>query len=115
MTGAKIDLGQKDLYRPDWAAYKVEQHAEHFAHLVGDQIREYHQATGQFGVVAANFDTELFGHWWFEGVRWLGMVLRHLSVNPEVELMTASAYIDKAPTPAALPLPESSWGAGGSH
>ena len=115
ITGAKIELGEKDLYHPDWAAYKVEQHAEHFAHLVGDQLRQYRNQTGKFGVVAANYDTELFGHWWFEGVAWLGKVLRHLSQHPEVELTTASRFIEEHPPENVLDLPESSWGAGGTH
>jgi len=115
ITGAKIELGEKDLYHPDWAAYKVEQHAEHFAHLVGDQLRQYRNQTGKFGLVAANYDTELFGHWWFEGVAWLGKVLRHLSQHPEVELTTASRFIEEHPPENVLDLPESSWGAGGTH
>ncbi|MBE2271004.1 MAG: DUF1957 domain-containing protein [Anaerolinea sp.] len=115
ITGAKVELGDKDLYHPDWAAYKVEQHAEHFAHLVGDQLRQYRNQTGKFGIVAANYDTELFGHWWFEGVSWLGKVLRHLNNHPEVEVTTASRFIAEHPPETVLDLPESSWGAGGTH
>jgi 1,4-alpha-glucan branching enzyme len=115
ITGARVDLGHKDLYHPDWAAYKVDQHAEHFAHLVGDELRAFHEGTGEFGLVSANYDTELFGHWWFEGVAWLGKVLRHLSVNGEVELTTASRHIERHPPRDVLNLPESSWGAGGTH
>lgn len=115
ITGAKVDLGEKDYYHPDWASYKLDQHAEHFAHLVGDQLRQYNNETGRFGIVAANYDTELFGHWWFEGVTWLGKVLRHLSQNPDVELTTASRFISEHAPQEVLDLPESSWGAGGSH
>ncbi|RMG76600.1 MAG: hypothetical protein D6711_03490, partial [Chloroflexi bacterium] len=92
VTGAKTDLAHKDYYHPEWAAYKVEQHAEHFAHLVGDLLREYYNETGEPGFISSNYDTELFGHWWFEGVAWLGKVLRHLAQNPDVELTTASEY-----------------------
>jgi 1,4-alpha-glucan branching enzyme len=115
ITEAKIDLAVKDYYHPDWAAYKVDQHAEHFAHLVGDVLRAFNQQTGEFGIVSSNYDTELFGHWWYEGVAWLGKVLRHLAESPEVELTTASAFIAEHPPRQALHIPESSWGAGGTH
>jgi 1,4-alpha-glucan branching enzyme len=115
ITGAKVELGDKDYYHPDWAAYKIDQHAEHFAHLVGDQLRQFHTTSGEYGVVAANYDTELFGHWWFEGVTWLGKVLRHLAQNPDVEVTTASGIVQAHPPQGVLDLPESSWGAGGTH
>lgn len=115
VTGAKTDLGQKDYYHPEWAAFKIDQHAEHFAHMVGDLVRDYHQQTGKFGIIASSYDTELFGHWWFEGVRWLGEVLRHLARNPDIQLMTLADYISANPPQEALHIPESSWGAGGNH
>ena len=115
VTGAKTDLAYKDYYHPDWAAYKVEQHAEHFAHLVGDLVRQFHNETGEFGLISSNYDTELFGHWWFEGVAWLGKVLRHLAANEDVEMTTASTYVDQYPPRNVLHIPESSWGTGGNH
>jgi len=115
VTGAKTDLSHKDYYHPDWALYKIDQHAEHFAHLVADLLRDYHNQTGEFGLIASNYDTELFGHWWFEGVIWLGKVLRHLANNPDVELTTASTYVAQYPPRQVLHIPESSWGAGGNH
>lgn len=115
VTGAKTDLAHKDYYHPEWAAYKVEQHAEHFAHLVGDLLRDYHKETDEYGLIASNYDTELFGHWWFEGVTWLGKVLRHLAADPDVELTTASRYVAEHPPKQVLHIPESSWGAGGNH
>jgi 1,4-alpha-glucan branching enzyme len=115
VTGAKTDLAHKDYYHPDWAMYKVDQHAEHYAHLVGDLLRDYKNQTGEFGFISSNYDTELFGHWWFEGVTWLGKVLRHLAQNPEVELTTASREVEQHPPKKVLHIPESSWGAGGSN
>lgn len=115
VTGEKIDPHDKDLYHPDWAAYKVDQHAEHFAHLIGDMIRSYRRDTGQFSLVAAFFDVRLLGHWWFEGSRWLGDVLRHLSNTPEIELTTASQLIADHPPQNHVSLAEGSWGVGGKH
>lgn len=115
VTGAKLDLAHKDYYHPDWAAYKVEQHAEHFAHLVSDQLREYKDKTGENGLVMSSYDTELFGHWWYEGVLWLERVLRHLASDPSVDLKTANEFITENPPKHVLHVPESSWGAGGNH
>jgi 1,4-alpha-glucan branching enzyme len=115
VTGDNVPLNDKDLYQPDWAKYKIDQHAEHFAHLVWDLLREYHQETDQFGIVASMYDTELFGHWWFEGVQWLGKVLRHIAENPEIEMTTASQYVKDYPPQSVLNLVEGSWGTGGTH
>jgi len=57
----------------------------------------------------------LFGHWWFEGVTWLGKVLRHLADDPEVELTTASRHVAQHPPEEVLHIPEGSWGANGTH
>jgi 1,4-alpha-glucan branching enzyme len=115
VTGSKVELGHKDYYHPEWAAYKIDQHAEHYAHLVGDILRDYNKQTGSFGLIASNYDTELFGHWWFEGVEWLAKVLEHLAANPEVQLTTASKFVTEHPPQEVLSIPESSWGAGGTH
>ncbi|MCB9453376.1 MAG: DUF1957 domain-containing protein [Anaerolineaceae bacterium] len=115
VTGEDVELGQKDYYHPDWASYKVDQHAEHFAHLVGDLIRENYQKTGEYGLIASNYDTELFGHWWFEGITWIGKVLRLLAADPDVELTTATTFITQHPPKSVLHIPESSWGAAGGH
>ncbi|MGF1507803.1 MAG: glycoside hydrolase family 57 protein [Anaerolineae bacterium] len=115
VTGSGVSLGEKDYYHPEWAAGKVIGHAEHFAHLVADNLRHYHDATGEFGIISSNYDTELFGHWWFEGVTWIKEVLRRLADDPDVELVRASDYIEAHPPEQVLHIPESSWGMGGNH
>ena len=115
VTGARVDLGEKDYYHPDWAEGKVRDHAEHFARLVEGLIADYHGRTGHHGIAAAMFDTELFGHWWFEGVRWLGQVLTRLSQSEIVDLVSASDYVAEHPPEDVVALPESSWGMGGNH
>jgi 1,4-alpha-glucan branching enzyme len=115
VTGADVDLGAKDTYHPEWAANKVQQHADHFADLVQQELATYQAETGNFGIVSANFDTELFGHWWFEGVDWLEAVLRRLAQSDSVQLTTASNFVSEHPPQLALSLPEGSWGAGGTH
>ncbi len=115
VTGANVDLADKAIYQPQIAAKKVMQHAEHFTQLVEEVLGEFQQASGQYGIVCSNYDTELFGHWWFEGVDWLRHVLRKLADSESVELTTASAYLHAHPAQTSLALLEGSWGAGGTH
>ncbi len=115
VTGADVDLAAKEPYHPDWAASKVKQHAEHFVRLVHDVLAEVQAGQGVYGIVSSNFDSELFGHWWFEGVAWLEQVLRRLAVSESVELTTAGAYLEAHPPDQVIHLPEGSWGAGGAH
>ena len=113
--GKELDLGEKPPYDPAAAQRKVEEHADHFVSLVEELLGRYHADTGEFGVVSSAYDTELFGHWWFEGADWLKAVLERLAKSETVELTTASAMVDEHRPTEVLSLPESSWGAGGNH
>lgn len=115
VTGPKVDLGAKDYYHPDWAEGKVYAHAQHFVELVEQLLSEYHAQSGKYGLISANYDTELFGHWWFEGVNWIKEVLRRLAASEVVDLTTASAYVAENPPEQVIVVPESSWGVGGAH
>jgi 1,4-alpha-glucan branching enzyme len=115
VTGARVDLSHKDAYHPDWAANKVGDHARHFAWLASDHLKRHHEEAGEYGIIAANYDTELFGHWWFEGVAWIGQVLRLLADDPAVELVRASDFVERHEPGEVLHIPESSWGMGGTH
>ncbi len=109
------DLGSKPPYEPHLAAERVAEHVAHYVGLVEQLLADYHRETGQFGVISSAYDTELFGHWWFEGVDWLKGVLRRLAKSEVVELSTATAIVEDHAPDRVLDLPESSWGAGGGH
>ncbi len=109
------DLGDKPLYDPVVAQDRIQSHAEHFAHLVEDLLKQYKDETGEAGVIASNYDTELFGHWWFEGVDWLREVLRRLAKSDSVDLLSATEMVETYEPDTVAELPESSWGAGGNH
>lgn len=115
VSGARVDLGEKELYDPYWAFQCAAEHSAHFAGLVGELIWDYHQQGNRYGIVVAAYDSELFGHWWFEGVSWIKEVLRRLSQSEVVEVTTASDFIAEHPPEDVLALPESSWGQGGGH
>ena len=56
---------------------------EHARHFAGARRGRWCASTttpsGRYGIVCAAYDTELFGHWWFEGIDWLQEVLRSLA------------------------------------
>ncbi len=113
--GPGVDLGDKPPYDPTRASERIRDHAAHYVGLVEELLTTYHQENGGFGVISSAYDTELFGHWWFEGVDWLKGVLRGLAASETVELTTASRIIEEHAPDRVMVLPESSWGAGGSH
>ena len=115
ITGTRVDLADKGEYRPDMARNQMFEHARHFATLVEELVSGYHAQSGRYGIVSSAYDTELFGHWWFEGVGWLREVLRLLAVSDVVQLTTATEFIEQHPPENVLALPESSWGQGGGH
>lgn len=115
ITGAQVDLGQKAFYDPQPAINQVRLHADHFVHILEEEVSRYYEAAGKPGIVVSAYDTELFGHWWFEGVAWLKEVLRRLDKNETVALMTAGDYLEAYPPDEVIALPESSWGQGGGH
>lgn len=113
--GPSVDLGDKPVYDPAKAQERVRDHAHHFVRLVEDLISAYRESTGGYGIIASNYDTELFGHWWFEGVDWLREVLRGLAESSIVDLTTASGFVESHAPERIISLPESSWGSGGTH
>jgi len=115
VTGPRIDLGRKDWYHPDWAQARAEEHARHYAGLVEELLRTYHDESGRYGIVSSNYDAELFGHWWFEGIDWLKRVLQLLAESDQVGLTTASDFVASHPPEQVMAIPESSWGTGGNH
>jgi 1,4-alpha-glucan branching enzyme len=115
VTGPALDLALKEFYAPERAAQRVGEHARHYAWLVEDALAEYAAGDERYGIIASNYDTELFGHWWFEGVEWIKQVLERLARSETVELCTASDYLEAHPPSEVLALPEGSWGAGGTH
>ena len=113
ITDRRLPLDEKMPYDPQAAEARVRAQAEHFTNLVRETLAGHRNATGRPGVVVAPFDTELFGHWWFEGLRWLEAVLRDL--DRERLTSTASECLVRFPPRASIRLPEGSWGQGGHH
>jgi 1,4-alpha-glucan branching enzyme len=64
-------------------------------------------------VIVAPYDTELFGHWWAEGIDWLCEVIELISVSEDIEMTTTGDYLKQHPPNDEVQLQCSSWGMGG--
>jgi len=115
ITDSQVDLGAKGEYRPQRTLPRLRAQAAHFVALVEEEMRAFRNRTGREGTLAAPFDTELFGHWWFEGPRFLGEVLRQLAASDSVRARTAPGELDAKNPGIVIQIPEGSWGEGGGH
>ncbi len=115
ITDRKSDLGQKALYYPDDIPGKMYEHVQHFCGQVKRALYDYHSQTGKQGIVVACFDAELFGHWWFEGPKFLEDVLLTLNADPDVNLCTSQEYLQNHSPNKWVSLQSGSWGEGGDH
>lgn len=119
-TGIKLhavtDRGSdhKHPYDPERAARRAEEHAHEF--LAGRRRRgaELAPQLGAPALFVAPFDAELFGHWWFEGPRFLDSLVRAAAL-PEggVALVTPRQLLVTEPRLQVVAPSPSSWGAGG--
>lgn len=109
ITSSDPDLALKEPYDPAAAAGRLEDHASHFVSVLESALKDKDS-----GVVVALYDTELFGHWWFEGPEWLYRIIKKLGQS-SVRPLAASECLDKLPPDTIISLPEGSWGQGGFH
>ena len=110
VTGT-ADLGDKAEYVLERAADRVREHAAHFSASIREELAAHRTATGRDGMITTTFDSELFGHWWFEGIDWLGLVLRELGDIAT----TVARRLEAQPPRERIALAEGSWGKNNDH
>lgn len=111
VTGTQVELGAKQPYDPNVARARAHRHAGEFVALLVSLASAAQPAGGE--VIAVPFDTELFGHWWFEGVDFLGDLYRGLARQGAVRPAAAGTHLARAGRRPRLALAEGSWGANG--
>ncbi|GAC66367.1 1,4-alpha-glucan branching protein domain-containing protein [Gordonia soli] len=111
VTGRSVPGEDKKPYDPDRVLAVIDRHVDDFVDTVRRRLRSESDRLGRPALVVAAFDTELFGHWWFEGPVWLDRLLRRL---PEagVRVGTLAGARRDGHVGAAVDLPASSWGSG---
>jgi 1,4-alpha-glucan branching enzyme len=106
--------GHKEPYVPEWAERKAASHAEHFLAERIRQVRDLSPGMDRPPLVVAPYDAELFGHWWFEGPRWLDYLIRKIAYDQKtLSLVTLSEYLERWPDSQIATPSMSSWGQNG--
>jgi 1,4-alpha-glucan branching enzyme len=104
---------EKELYDRAAADKAVETHAAHFLEQRREQIRHISES-GFDPVVVVPFDAELFGHWWFEGPRFLELFIRKTAQEQQdFDLTTPSEFLETHPTQQTIEPATSTWGENG--
>jgi 1,4-alpha-glucan branching enzyme len=99
---------EKELYDRDAAEKAADAHASHFLEQRRAQIQEL-SALDIDPIVVAPFDAELFGHWWFEGPRFLELFIRK-AAQEDLRLVTPSEFLEAHPTEQTIEPAGSTWG-----
>jgi 1,4-alpha-glucan branching enzyme len=87
ITSRDTPLDEKDIYHPEAADGQALNDARDFAASLRRRREEILSGMGNGGetaVILAAYDTELLGHWWLEGPRWLRETLRLLGDETEL-------------------------------
>jgi 1,4-alpha-glucan branching enzyme len=112
ITGEGADKRAYDAAAADALALR---HAEDFVEDRWRALVEHPRREGAL-IAVAPFDAELFGHWWYEGPRFLEQVARALDRRErrgEVCATTLAAWLDVNPPRRICDPDASSWGEGG--
>lgn len=99
-------------WNPVKARAQAEAHAAAFLRTVAARLEVFEADRGCKGTSVFAIDTELLGHWWYEGPWWLEAVLAGAE-SVGVELVTLGDAVDRA-QPVERELVRASWGAGKS-
>lgn len=111
----KRDLGAKQPYDP-WKAFEnIGNHADDMVRTIKSTLASYRGHFERNGTIVAMYDTELFGHWWYEGPEFLYELAKRLHADPDVESVSGGDLIDREPARSIITMPEGSWGEGGYH
>jgi 1,4-alpha-glucan branching enzyme len=101
---------EKELYDRCAAEKTAEAHANHFIDQRQAQMAKIRDFNSD-PIVVTPFDAELFGHWWFEGPRFLDLVIRRAAYDKnDFELITPTEYLRRHPAQQILAPAASSWG-----
>ncbi|MFM7268219.1 MAG: DUF1957 domain-containing protein, partial [Cyanobium sp.] len=76
VTARICSLEDKQPYQPERAAARVVEHAAAYLEGRAAQLESLAGAMERPPLLVAPFDAELFGHWWFEGPRFLAELFR---------------------------------------
>ncbi|MEO8438788.1 MAG: 1,4-alpha-glucan branching protein domain-containing protein [Spartobacteria bacterium] len=104
---------EKELYDPAWARAAADEHAGDFFTKRQTRFRELRELNFA-PIIVSPFDAELFGHWWFEGPRFLESFLRRAArEQADFQLTTPTEFLSAHPSHQVVRPNPSSWGEDG--
>ncbi|MGH7936547.1 MAG: glycoside hydrolase family 57 protein [Chthoniobacterales bacterium] len=105
---------EKEFYNRASALAAAEEHARDFLEKRRTCFREL-SALNFEGIVVSPFDAELFGHWWFEGPRFLETFIRKAATAAQTgfELTTPTEFLAAHSSQQIVRPNPSSWGENG--
>jgi len=114
VTGRDTDLADKAPYVREWAIEKAAVHAGNFMFNRGRQVEHLARSMDLPPIVVSPYDAELFGHWWYEGPRFLDFLFRKLHHDQDVvKPITPSEYLSMIGSMEVCQPAMSAWGAEG--
>jgi len=81
---------EKYPYSPSEAISQAIQDAKDYVHYLENIARSFYEHHSKTGIITLGFDTELFGHWWFEGPEFLMHVIRAIHDSDILEMHVPS-------------------------
>jgi 1,4-alpha-glucan branching enzyme len=108
MEGTRLWAVSGGPYDPGAALDRTAEHATDFVDRVAARLARFRAERDRPGLVTFAVDTELLGHWWWEGPAWLASVLRAAPVRG-IRLVTLPEALQRH-QPEARPLTDSTWG-----
>lgn len=116
ITGNKVPLRDKLPYNEADAQEAAASHAGHFLFCRQQQVLHLSGLMeNRPPIVVSPYDAELFGHWWYEGPRFLDFLVRKIHFDQsDLALTTPREYLERHGEGLQVSVPSmSSWGFGG--
>ncbi|MCX5957328.1 MAG: DUF1957 domain-containing protein [Cyanobacteria bacterium] len=114
VTGQACSLDQKQPYAPRRAAERVVEHAAAYLQGRAALLDNLAATIDRPPLLVAPFDAELFGHWWFEGPRFLAELFRQ-GPAAGVRFTHLREVLSRGEALQVCRPSPSSWGQGGYH
>jgi 1,4-alpha-glucan branching enzyme len=110
LRGARPWAISGEPYDPGVAEERARGEAKRFVEAVAERLAGFAADRGRRGLIVFAIDTELLGHWWWEGPTWLREVLR-IAAGHGIDLLTLGEALERHPS-EDRPLRRSTWGEG---
>ena len=126
-SGIRVDTGikyyritnrsdNKDYYNREKAMEKSNIHSKHFLNSRNIQIEGVSKNMDKPPIILCPYDTELFGHWWFEGPDFIYNFIKNSSIEKvNYKLVSPLYYIENHPKAEVCKPNPSTWGENGDY